>query len=191
MPSPCGRRREHPMDASKGDLRSLRVLRNFRLRIPKETPKGSSDLWSHPVLLLKKKRGGKAGHAHNLLPVRDTSRQGLFRSRDVVTSGQKAPLGRIWRNFRLHLRRIYFRTGSLPVMLLTSLPVTWLPVMSLPVTSLPVAPHSSPSNNNLSVPIYYSHGRRGYSNKFSQRRWCELKKYWTVLFRCYNSTFKS
>ena len=41
-----GRRREHPMDTSKGsrDLRSLRMLHNFRLRTLKGTPKGSSDL---------------------------------------------------------------------------------------------------------------------------------------------------
>jgi hypothetical protein len=39
----------------------------------------------------KKKARGKSGHAQNLLPVRDTSGQGLFRSRDFVTSGQKAP----------------------------------------------------------------------------------------------------
>ena len=61
------RSREHPMYTSKGgsrDLRSLRVLRNFRLRTLKGTPKGSSDLWSHPVamlLLLRKKRGKKRG----------------------------------------------------------------------------------------------------------------------------------
>jgi hypothetical protein len=53
---------------------------------------------------------------------------------------------------------IYFLPWLLPVMWLTSLPVTWLPVISLPVTSLPVAPHCSLSNNNLSVPIYYSCG---------------------------------
>jgi hypothetical protein len=63
-----GRRREHPMDTSKGsrDLRSLQVLCNFRLRMRthKGTPKGSSDLWSHPVVMLllqRKKRGEKRG----------------------------------------------------------------------------------------------------------------------------------
>ena len=35
---------------------------------------------------------GKAGHAHNILPVR-------------ATSGQKPPLGRILRNLRLRMRR--------------------------------------------------------------------------------------
>jgi hypothetical protein len=43
-----------------------------------------------------------------------------------VTSGQKALLGRILRNFQLCMRRTYFRTGLLPVTWLTSLPVTWL-----------------------------------------------------------------
>ena len=142
-----GRRREHHKDTSKGsrDLRSLRVLRNFRLRIrtPKWTPEGSSDLRSHPVamllLLRKKTRGKKPGK-----------------------------------------RRIYFRSGPLPVTWLchfrsknthpggycatsgcacaehTSGQGTWL--MSLPVTSLPVAPpHSTTANVALSVPIYYFH----------------------------------
>ena len=42
------------------------------------------------VTTTKKKAREKSGHAQNLLPVRDTSGQGLFRSRDFVTSGQKA-----------------------------------------------------------------------------------------------------
>jgi hypothetical protein len=81
-----GRRREHP---NQHCLLLLRVLHNFRLRMhtPKGTPKGSSDLWSHPVamlLLLRKKRGGKAGHAQNLLPVRATSGQGHFMKGQVT-----------------------------------------------------------------------------------------------------------
>jgi hypothetical protein len=77
-----GRPREHPKDTSKGsrDLRSLRMLHNFRLRIPKGTPKGSSDLWSHPVAMLlphKKKTRGKAGAC-----AEPTSGQGHFQSRD-------------------------------------------------------------------------------------------------------------
>ena len=59
----------------------------------------------------KKKMRGKTGHAQNILPVRAISRQGLFRSRDFDTSGQKAPLRWILRNFRLRMRRTYFRTG--------------------------------------------------------------------------------
>jgi hypothetical protein len=46
----------------------------------------------------------KAGHAQNLFPIRTASGQGHFRSRDFVTSCQKAPLGRIWRNFRFNIR---------------------------------------------------------------------------------------
>jgi hypothetical protein len=69
------------------------------------------------------------GHAQNLLPVMTTSGQGLFRSCDFVTSDQKAQLGRILPNFRLYMRRTYFRTGSLPVTCLMSLPVMSLPVM--------------------------------------------------------------
>jgi hypothetical protein len=55
--------------------------------------------------------GEKTGHMQNILPVRATSGQGFFRSRDFVTSGQKTPLGWILRNFRLRMRRAYFRTG--------------------------------------------------------------------------------
>jgi hypothetical protein len=107
------------------------------------------------VTTAKKKAREKPGHAQNLLPVMATSGQGPFRLRDFVTFGQKAPLGRIWPNFRFRMRRTYLRTGSLPVTWMTSLPVTRL--TSLPVTSLPVAPpHHSTSNANLSVPIYHS-----------------------------------
>ena len=66
------------------------------------------------VTTTKKKTWEKARHAQDLLPVRATSGQGLFRLRDFVTSGQKAPLWRIWRHFRLRMRRTYFRTGPLP-----------------------------------------------------------------------------
>ena len=107
------------------------------------------------LLLLRKKRGEKRAHAHNLLPVWTASGHGHFRSRDFVTSGQKTPIGQIWCNFRLRMGISYFRAGSLPVAWLTSPPVTSLPVTSLPVTSLPVAPHSTSANTTLSVPIYY------------------------------------
>jgi hypothetical protein len=95
------------------DLRSLRMLHKFRLRMrtPREPLRGSSDLRSHLVamLLLLRKKRGKTGHAQNILPAMTVSGQGHFRSRDFVTSGQKAPLGR--RNFRLRMRRTYFWTG--------------------------------------------------------------------------------
>ena len=117
-----------PWTLPKGsrDLRSLRMLHNFRLRTPKRTPKGVNWAWvtcGSPVTTTKKKKRGK----------KPGMRRTYFRSRDFVTSGQKTPLGRIWRNFQLRMRRTYFRTGSLPVTWLMSLPVTWL-------TSLPVAP---------------------------------------------------
>jgi hypothetical protein len=78
------RRREHP---NQHYLLLLRVLRNFRLRM--RTPKGT-----HATTTKR----GETGHAQKLLPVRATSGQGLFRS--------------IWRNFRLRMRRTYFRTRS-------------------------------------------------------------------------------
>ena len=65
---------------------------------------------SHPVdilLLLRKKRGGKRACAE------PTSGQFLFRSRDFVTSVKRSPLRRILSNFRLLMRRTYFRTGHL------------------------------------------------------------------------------
>ena len=54
------------------------------------------DLGSHPVamVLLQKKRG----HGH-------------FRTGSLPV--KKAPLGRILRNFRLHMRITYFRTGHM------------------------------------------------------------------------------
>jgi hypothetical protein len=81
------------------------------MRTPREPLRGSSDLRSHLVamLLLLRKKRGKTGHAQNILPAMTVSGQGHFRSRDFVTSGQKAPLGR--RNFRLRMRRTYFWTG--------------------------------------------------------------------------------
>jgi hypothetical protein len=47
-----GRRREHPMDTSKGsrDLRSLRMLHNFRLRTLKGNPEGIK--WPSVAMLL-------------------------------------------------------------------------------------------------------------------------------------------
>ena len=78
------------------DLRSLRVLRNFRLRIriPKGTPKGSSDLRSHPVamlLLLKKKRGKKPGMRRTYFRSGPLPDRASFGHVTDVTSGQKGP----------------------------------------------------------------------------------------------------
>jgi hypothetical protein len=182
-----GRRREYP---NQHCLLLLRVLHNFRLRIPKGTPKGSSDLRSHPVVMVlllrkttrkkaghaqnllpvratswrgqvtfgshvttttKKKARYKAGHAHNLLPDRATSRQVLFRSRDFVTSGQKAILGRIWHNFRLRMPRTYFRRGHLTY-----------------VTSGHVTSGCSTANNNWAVPIYYWQSKQSYIDSWQR-----------------------
>jgi hypothetical protein len=97
-----------PWTLPKGsrDLRSLRMLHNFRLCTPKRTPKGVNWAWvtcGSPVTTTKKKKRGK----------KPGMRRTYFRSRDFVTSGQKTPLGRIWRDFRLRMRRTYFRRGSL------------------------------------------------------------------------------
>ena len=93
----------------------------------------------------KKKAREKAGHAQNILP--DRAYSGLVISGSHVTdvtSGQKAPLGRILRNFRLLMRRAYFQTRRVT-------DVTSGHVISGYVTS-----GSTPTNDNLSVPIYYS-----------------------------------
>ena len=129
----CVRRREHPKDTSErvtwpavttGDVNSSqksplgKILCNFRLRM--RTLKGSSDLRSHPVAMLllyslyyctttKKKEQGKKPGMHRTYfrsgPLPDRASSGH------VTSGEKAPLGQILCNFRLHMRRTYFRTG--------------------------------------------------------------------------------
>ena len=95
-------------------------MHNFRLRIPKGTPKGSSDLWSHPVimvLLLRKKAREKSGHAQNKLPVRAPSghvtlslpvKRPYYGGYGATsgcacaehTSGQGHFLSRDWRHFR-------------------------------------------------------------------------------------------
>jgi hypothetical protein len=69
---------------------------------PREPRRGTSDLLSPPVamLLLLRKKEGKAGHAQNLLPVRTTSSHVTD-----VTSGQKA-------NWSIHVSSIYVRTKS-------------------------------------------------------------------------------
>ena len=122
-----GRRREHPMDISTGVTWPSVTTGVAQLPVAhahtQGNPEGGQVIFGSHVTTTKKKAREKAGHTQNLLPVRATSGQGLFRSRDFVTSCQKAPLGRIWHNFR---------RGTW----LMSLPVTWL--TSLPVMSLPV-----------------------------------------------------
>jgi hypothetical protein len=122
LPLGRGRRREHHKNTSKWshDLRSLRVLRNFRLRMrtsngtPKWVKWHSVTSGSH-VTTTKKKCGKKSGMRRTYFrsgPLLDmaTSGQCLFRSCDFVTSGQKATLRGIWHNFLLCMRRTHFRT---------------------------------------------------------------------------------
>jgi hypothetical protein len=142
------RRREHPMDTSEGV--TWPSVTTSVAQLPKRNPKGSNDLRSHPVamlLLLRKKRGGKAGHAQNILPVR-------------ATSGQKAQLGRIVCNFRLRMRRTYFRTcDSRHFRSRDSRHFRSRHVRSRHFRSCAMFRSSarSSANDNWAVPIYYSH----------------------------------
>ena len=99
-----GRRREHPMDISTGVTWPSVTTGVAQLPVAhahtQGNPEGGQVIFGSHVTTTKKKAREKAGHTQNLLPVRATSGQGLFRSRDFVTSCQKAPLGRIWHNFR-------------------------------------------------------------------------------------------
>ena len=85
-----GSRREHPQptfcSTTKKKTRKKPGMRRiyFRSR-PLPDRASSGDVTSDQnctTLVRKKKRGGKAGHAQNILPVRTASGQGLFRSRD-------------------------------------------------------------------------------------------------------------
>jgi hypothetical protein len=59
----------------------------------------------------KKKSREKDGHTQNILSDRAYSGHVTSGSHvTYVTSGQKAPLGRILRNFRLFMRITYFQT---------------------------------------------------------------------------------
>ena len=118
------------------------------------------EISSHSVvmLLLQRKKRGKNGAC-----AEPTSGQGHFRTCPLPVTW--VCHFRIWRNFRLRMRRTYFRTRHVidvtsghmtdvtsgHVTNVTSGHVT--NVISGHVTS---PPHSTPSNANLSVPIYYS-----------------------------------
>ena len=147
-----GRRREHPKDTYEGvtwpsvttDVAQLPVAYTQR-----ELRRGQVTFGSHGTTTKRKTQGEKAGHAQNLLPVRVTSGQVLFRSRDFVTSGQKAPLGRICHNFRLRMRRTYFRTVSFRSR-------DWRHFRSYHFRSCHFRSTArSTANTTLSVPIYY------------------------------------
>ena len=103
-----------------------------------ENPEGIKWPWvtsgSH-VTTTKKKVREKTEHAQNLL--RSGSLADRASSGDVTTSGQKAPLGRILRNFRLRMR-------------------TFGDILPDRVTFGHGTSGSTTSNATLSVPIYYS-----------------------------------
>jgi hypothetical protein len=72
-----GRRREHPMDTSKGDhvtFGHYGCCTTSGCVYPRELRKGQVTFGSH-VTTTKKKAREKTGHAQNLLPVRNTSGQ--------------------------------------------------------------------------------------------------------------------
>ena len=116
--------REHPKDTSEGFTWPSVTMGVAQLPVAHANTKGNPEGVKWPSVTSgsqlyyctttkkrKKTRGKKADHAQNILPARTASGQGHFRSRDFVTCGQKAPLGRIWRNSRLRMRITYFRTG--------------------------------------------------------------------------------
>ena len=108
-----GRRREYPKDTSDGVTWPSVTTNVAQLPVAytQREPRRYQMTFGSHVTTTKKKARENAGHSQNLLPVRATSGQCLFQSRDLVISGQKALLGRIWRIFRLRMRRTYFRTG--------------------------------------------------------------------------------
>ena len=91
-------------------------LHNFRLcmRTPNGTQKGQISITAGSHVTTKKKTRGKTGHAQTLVPVRASSGHVTF-----PLPVKRHPLERIWRSFRLRMRRTNFRT-----MHVTSLPVT-------------------------------------------------------------------
>jgi hypothetical protein len=62
-------------------------------------------------LPVKRPHKGRYGTTSGCACAEHTYGHGIFRSHDFVTPVKKAPLCRICRNFRLHIRRTYFRTG--------------------------------------------------------------------------------
>ena len=80
---------------------------------PMEPRKGSSDIRSHPVamlLLLRKKRGKKPGMCRTYFRSGPLPDRASYSHVTGVTSVQNTLLGWIWGNFRLCMRRTYFRT---------------------------------------------------------------------------------
>ena len=91
----------------------------------------------------------------------------------TVISGQKAPLGRIWCNFRLRIRRTYFRTGHVT-----------------DVTSSHVTNGSTTAQHHrkydVSVPIYYSEDRQDNGQKKKNKR----SKGQTMIYRTLHRKLK-
>ena len=130
MPSSAHVTSGHVIDLTSGERALLRrIMRNFRLRM------GRTYFWTWPLPVtslpitwltsfpMKMPYCGvywatSVAHGQNILPDMASSDHVT----DVI-SGEKAILRRILRNFRLRIRRTYFRTWPLPD---TSLPVTWL-----------------------------------------------------------------
>ena len=84
-----GRRREHPMDTSEGVKWPSGTTGVVQLPVAHAHTQGNAEGIKWPsvtsgshVTTAKKKAREKAGHAQNILPDRNISGQGLFRSRD-------------------------------------------------------------------------------------------------------------
>jgi hypothetical protein len=94
---------------TKEQMRGQPGMRRTYLRSVPLPDRASS---GHMTLSLPVKRPhkGRYGTTSGCACAEHTSGHGIFRSRDFVTSGQKAPLGRS----KLRIRRTYFRTGLLP-----------------------------------------------------------------------------
>ena len=154
-----GRRREHPKDTSKGVTTGVAQLPVAHAHIqgnpewikwPSVTPGNHVTT----VLLLRKKTREKPGMSRTYF--RSGSPLDRASSGHVtdVTSVQKTLLLRIWRNFRLRMRITYFRTWHLTDVISGHVTdITFGHITSGHV----ISPHSTPSNANWSVPIYYSH----------------------------------
>ena len=106
---------------------------------PPPPPSSSTAAATATAVLLLRKNAGE-----NRACAEQTSGQGHFRTGPLPITWlchfrSKGPTRALLRNFRLRMRKTYFRTCTW----LVSLPVTWLtslPVTSLPVMLLPVAP---------------------------------------------------
>jgi hypothetical protein len=87
-----GRRREHPKDTSEGVtwlsvITGVAQLPVAHAHIQGNPERGQLTFGNHGTTTKKKARGKSRACAE------PTAGQGHFRSRDFVTSGQKAPLG--------------------------------------------------------------------------------------------------